>query len=149
MAAEGVDRSGSSFDFPTMRYTLRNKVLFSRPDENPLSVDDHRIAALHNDHVFIKVVDMFRRRGVLAACPERHLAPIASIKNVTLDARRRLTRRSNPIGGMFHEFGKAVHVHALWHRPTQSATCNLAPHSGKPVRKYGRGPVSPPVANLI
>ena len=128
MAAEDVDRSGSSFDFATMRYTLRNKVLFSRPDENSLSVDDHRIAALHNDHVFVKVVDMFRRRGVLAACPERHLAPIASIKYVTFDARRRLIRLGNPVGWMFHEFREVIHVHALSHRPRQGARRNLARH---------------------
>jgi len=59
MAAEGMDRSGSSFDFAAMWYTLRNEVFFSRPYGNPLSIDDERIAALHNDHVFVVVVNMF------------------------------------------------------------------------------------------
>ena len=59
MAPEDVDRSGSSFNFPTVQCTLRNKEFFSRPDGNSLSIDDQRIAALHNDHVFVIVVDMF------------------------------------------------------------------------------------------
>src|SRR5215831_8352485 len=59
---------------------------------------------------------------------KRHLAPIASIKYVTLDAGRRLIRLGNPVGGMFHEFREVVHVHALSRRPRQSATRNLAPH---------------------
>ncbi len=62
---------------------------------------------------------MHMRRGNrgLRASPERHLAPVRSIKDVALDARSRLTAGCNLICRAFHELRKIVHRLSL---PKQS-----------------------------
>ena len=59
MASKGVDRSSASHDFTAVPHALRDEVFLSSIYGTPLSIDDQRIAALYNDHVFVVFVDMF------------------------------------------------------------------------------------------
>jgi hypothetical protein len=53
MASECMDRSGPSHNFTTVRDAARDQVFLLSFHRNPISVDDQRIAAVHNYHVFI------------------------------------------------------------------------------------------------
>ena len=60
VAAEGVSCPGSSADFAGVQYAARYEVLFSRVHWNPLRLDDQGVAALHDQHIFVVIVDMGR-----------------------------------------------------------------------------------------
>ena len=60
VAAEGVSCPGSSADFAGVQYAARYEVLFSRLHWNPLRLDDQGVAALHDQHIFVVIVDMGR-----------------------------------------------------------------------------------------
>ena len=110
MASEGMDGSGSGCDLTAMRYTARDEVLLACLDGNPVSVNDQGVAALHDYHVFVEVMDMFRGGRGFTAGPECHLALVDSIEHVTLNPGRGLNGAGDPVGGMFHELRKGVHV---------------------------------------
>jgi hypothetical protein len=55
---------------------------------------------------------MFHGRRGLAARPERHLAPVQSVKYATFDARSSLIESPNPVGRMFYEFREVIHAGA-------------------------------------
>lgn len=82
LATEGVNRTSSGSNLATMRYASRYEVFFSSSDRNVFTVDGQRVAALHDEHVFVIIVDMFRGSRVLIASPECHLASVHSIKHV-------------------------------------------------------------------
>lgn len=63
------------------------------------------IAALHNEHVFVVLVGVRRRSCSFTAGPKRHLAPIYSVEDVTLNAGSCMAGRRNSVCRMFHEFG--------------------------------------------
>jgi len=90
----------------------RDEVFFSRHQWNPLRADDQRVAALDHHHVLIAVVSVRRGWRAFATGPKRHLASVNPIEDVTLDARSRLIGFRDPVGGIFHEFGKIVHGRA-------------------------------------
>lgn len=58
MAAERVDRSGPRQNFATGGYASRDEVFLPGPHWNPISVEDQRVAALNNYHVFVVIVDV-------------------------------------------------------------------------------------------
>ena len=60
MAAEGVDGSGSGYAFAAVRDAARDEILFACAYGNFLAVDDQRVTALHDQHVFVVVVDVLR-----------------------------------------------------------------------------------------
>jgi len=117
MASECVDRSGPSHNLTTVRDAARDDVFLPSFYLNPLPVDDQRIATLHNYHVFVIIVDMFRRGRSLSTCPERHLGSVGSVEHITLRTWGGLTGSGDPVSGMPHEFGKLVHALALSHPP--------------------------------
>jgi hypothetical protein len=82
MTTECVDRSCSGQDLPTVRHSALNEVFLPSMQRNPIATDDQRMAAFDDDHVLVVVVHMLRGYGVFKACPERHLAPITSVKHV-------------------------------------------------------------------
>ena len=51
-----------------------------RSPQNALPVYDQRVAALHNEHVFVIIVNVFQGRRILTASPECHLAPVYSVQ---------------------------------------------------------------------
>jgi hypothetical protein len=110
MASECVDRSGSSFYLTTMRHAARDEVFLTCLHRNPFSVNDQRVAALHNHHVFVVVMDMFRGGCSLTAGPECHLTFVDPIEHVTLNPGRGLIGTGDPVGGMFHELREGVHA---------------------------------------
>jgi hypothetical protein len=86
-----------------------NEMLFSGSDRKALTVNNHRIAALENDEVFVIVVHMWSRHGGFTTGPKRHLASVRSIKDVPFDSRSGLTARGDSVAWMLHEIGKTVH----------------------------------------
>src|SRR5262249_145523 len=115
MASECVDRSGPSHNLTTVRDAALDDVFLPATYLHPLPIDDQRIATLHNYHVFVVIVYMFRGGRSLSTCPERHLSSVGSVEHITLHTRSGLTGSGNPVSGMPHEFRKVVHALALSH----------------------------------
>ncbi len=76
--------SCSSQNFTAVQHTPWDEIFLSGPYRNSLPVDNPRIAALLNDHVFVVIVSMGRRCRGFMASPEGHLAPIYPIEYITL-----------------------------------------------------------------
>src|SRR5262249_9251900 len=108
-ATEGVYRPGASQGFTAMPDSLRYKVLLASPNGDTLAINDQRIAALHNDKVFIVVMDMRRRYCGLMTGPECHLTPVRSVKNIALYSRSRLTARCDLVYRTLHEAWEILH----------------------------------------
>src|SRR5215469_1124981 len=117
MASECVDRSGPRHNLTTVRGAPWDDVFLPSFYLDPLPVDDQRIATLHNYHVFVIIVDMFRRGRSLSTCPERHLCSVGSVEHITLHTWSGLTGSGNLVRGMPHEFRKLVHALELSHPP--------------------------------
>src|ERR1035437_2394404 len=88
---------------------LRDEVLLTGSDGNALVINNQGVAALHDDHVFVEVMHMWRGQGRFAAGPECHLAPVHSVKDVTFYSGSRLTARCDPVGRTLHELREIVH----------------------------------------
>lgn len=104
-----MDRSGPGNNFAAVRHAAWNEIFLSGLHLNLFSIDNQRIAALHNEHIFVVNVDMWRRCRSFTAGPIRHLASISAVEDITLNTWGRLTVSHDPVGGIFHEFGKIVH----------------------------------------
>jgi hypothetical protein len=89
--------------------SARNQIFLSDFYWNPLSIDDHGIAALHDEHVFVEVVRMSCGLRGFPAGPERHLAPVSTLEDITFNARSRLIGPSDPVRRITHEFREFVH----------------------------------------
>ena len=109
VTAKCMDCSGSSQNFTPMRHATRDEIFFSGPHRNSLALDDQGITTLHNDHVFVVIVGMWRGSCGLTAGPKCHLASVCSIEDKPLYAWSRLIGLRNFIGGMLHELGKIFH----------------------------------------
>ena len=109
MAAECVDGSSPGHDFATVEHSLRDDVLLPSFQGDAPTFYDQRIATLHDEHIFIVIVDMRGGRGSFRTGPECHLASVHSIEDVPLHSRSCLIGRRNPIGRMLHELGKSIH----------------------------------------
>jgi hypothetical protein len=57
-APEGMNGSSTGNGLTPMPDPLRNEILLTGSDGNALAIDNQRIAALHNDKVFIVVMQM-------------------------------------------------------------------------------------------
>src|SRR5215470_5759584 len=110
MAAEKVNCSGASQDFPGMRGSLRNEVFLPGPYRNRFAVDNQCVATLYNEQVFVKLMNMSFRARSFTACPKRHLAAVCAFKNITFNSRSRLISQCNLVGRVFHEFGEFIHA---------------------------------------
>src|ERR1700733_606600 len=102
MAPKCMDGSSTGFNFTTVRYSARDEVFFSGFQGNPVSVEDQRVATLHNDHIFIVIVDMLGRGPRFRTRPERHLASLDPVEHVTLDTWSGLIGSGDPVRGIFH-----------------------------------------------
>jgi hypothetical protein len=60
MTTKGMDSPGASHDFAAVRHTPRYDVFAPCLQWNSPSINDQRITALGNDHVFVVVVRMLR-----------------------------------------------------------------------------------------
>jgi hypothetical protein len=164
MSPEGMDRPRSSQDFAAVQLPPWNEVLLSGMHRSPLSVGHQGVAALHHNHVFVVVVCVGSRDGILVASPKRHLAAIRSVEHVPLNSRSRLRRLGNPVPGFLHEVRKVAHncchsltLHPLWFShavcESSSARANFAPHphpAGQIRRRTRRPPPnSSNVCNLF
>jgi hypothetical protein len=109
MASECMNRSGPRYYFAAVQHAPWDEIFLSIFQGNPLSINDQRVAALHNDHIFVVIVGMRFRWRCFVARPKCHLAPICSIEHVTLDSSGGLIGSCDPVHGMFHEFGEIVH----------------------------------------
>ena len=58
MTSERMDCSRSCHDLTTVWYAARNQVLLASSDRDALSINQQCMAALHNQHVLIKFMDM-------------------------------------------------------------------------------------------
>ncbi len=75
--------------------------------------NDQRVAALHDQHVFVVLMNVEFGRWVVLACPERHLAAFRPTEDIALDSQRRLIAFRDFIQRSLHEGGKVVHKYAL------------------------------------
>jgi hypothetical protein len=119
MAPKCMDGSSTGCNLTTVRYAARDEVFFSGFQGNPVSIDDQRVATLHDDHIFVVIVDMLRRRPGFSTRPERHLAALDPIEHVTLDTWSGLMGSGNLVRGIFHELRKVVHVARDCRTPTR------------------------------
>src|SRR5712691_4497314 len=125
-APEGVNGASASHWFTTVPEPFRDEIFLASFSWNALPFNDEGIAALDDYHVFIVVMHMRHRHRSLATGPERHLAPIRSVKYVTCDSRCRLTAGRDPICRTLHEVWEIVHGRSFC-----SAPINLFyPHPG-------------------
>ena len=133
VAAKCVDRSGSSQCFTTMRHATRDEVFFPGSHRNPLAIDDQGIATLHNGHVFVVIVGVWRGCSGLTAGPKSHLASVCSVEDKTLYAWSRLIGFRDLVGGMLHEFWKIYHgCRLLSHFHNAELDVILPLYSGSP-----------------
>ena len=58
MPAEGMNRPRSRNDFAAVGDAAGDELLLSGFYGNAFAVDDERVAALHDNHVFVEVVDV-------------------------------------------------------------------------------------------
>jgi hypothetical protein len=107
-----MNGSGTSVRFTSVRESLRDEILVASSNRDALAINNQGIAALHDNHVFVEVMHVWRRRGRFPASPECHLAPVHSIKDVPFYPRSRLTAGCDPVGGMLHEIWEIVHSFA-------------------------------------
>jgi hypothetical protein len=71
VATECMDRSGPSQNFATVWDAARDEIFLPGVHWDPLSIDDQGLAALHNNHVFIVIVSVYRGCSSFTAGPER------------------------------------------------------------------------------
>lgn len=88
-----------------------NEVLFASTNGNSLFTDDQRVAALHDDHIFVVVVNVGSRTCRFVARPKSHLAFICPIKHIAFHAWRRLALFCDSVRSRTHELGKFIHTH--------------------------------------
>ena len=110
MTSEGVDSSRSSEHFATVRYAPWNEIFFARIYRNPHSIDDERIATLHDKHVFVIIMHVLVRCRIFGARPKRHLASIFPIEDIAFNTGRCLIGAHNSVNRVLHETGEGVHA---------------------------------------
>jgi len=110
MTSERMDRPCSRYHLAAVRHTTRNKVLVASFDRDAPSINQQRIATLHNQHVLIEFMDMLSGRCGLSASPKCHLTLIGTVKNIPFNTGGCLTRPGDPVRGIPHELRKCVHA---------------------------------------
>ena len=63
----------------------RNEILLTGPDGNLSAVNDERITAFDDHHVFVEVVHVGGGVRRLTACLKCHLAAIYAVEDVSFD----------------------------------------------------------------
>lgn len=81
-AAKSVDCSSSGEDLAAVRDTARDQEFIATMQRDAISVDEQRVTALDDNHVFIVRVHVRRRLSGLAASPKRHLATVEAVENI-------------------------------------------------------------------
>ena len=129
MPAKGVDRPGPGDNFATVRSAPWNEVFLPCVHRNPLPVNNQRVAALHDQHVFIEFVIVSGRRSGLVARPECHLASVQAVKDVAFNTGSCLIRGRNPVCRVLHEFREVVHsgTYSLEPSGTIDIRCGFPP----------------------
>lgn len=102
--------SRSPKNLSTVHDALRDKVFFSRLHWNSTSVDDQRIAALHDEHVFVEFM-----RVRLGGCrfpggPESHLATFHAVEDIAFHSWGGLIVLRDLFAGLLHELRETIHV---------------------------------------
>ncbi len=95
MASEGMNRPRSSQRLTSMCCATGNEIFLSSISQNALSVDDQRVATVHDHHVFVEIMHMLSGGRIWAARPERHLAAILPIEKITFNTGRGLIGTRN------------------------------------------------------
>jgi hypothetical protein len=110
MTSKCMDRSCSGKNFAAMQDTPRDEILLPGFQRNPISINDQRVAALHDQHVFVEFM------GVRLGCcsfltgSESHLTTFYTVKNIALNSWCRLIAFRNSICRLLHELGEMIHV---------------------------------------
>ena len=107
--AERVDCSGSGENFATLYHPTRNQILLPFLHRNLFSANYEGIATLHNEHVFVVIVNVLHRRSCLSACPERRLASICPVEHIAFYSRSSLFGCHDSVRWMLHEFREVLH----------------------------------------
>jgi len=123
MPTEYMDRPCSRQYLPAVAHTAWNQVLLASFDGNPLPINQQCVAALHNQHVLMKVMDMLCGTCGLSASPKRHLAFIGSVEDISFDTGSRLIRSGDPVRGIPHELRKSVHAGACYRKAVVAGFC--------------------------
>jgi hypothetical protein len=63
-SAERVNGPGVSHWFTPMREPLRDEILLTGSDWNAFVINNQGVAALHDDHVFVEVMHVWRGQAV-------------------------------------------------------------------------------------
>ena len=58
MTSKGMNCPCSRHNLAAVRHTARNQKLFTNVDGDALSINQHCVATLHNQHVLIKFMDV-------------------------------------------------------------------------------------------
>jgi hypothetical protein len=66
-------------------------------------------AEKHDGEVFVVFVDMLGRHSIDAAFPKSHLAPVHSIKDITIYPKAELRFCTDEVRGTFHEVREFIH----------------------------------------
>lgn len=107
--AERVNCSGSGENFAAVYHPTWNQILLPFLHRNPFSANDEGIATLHNEHVFVVIVNVFPRRSCLSACPDRHLASICPVEHIAFYSRSGLLGWCDSVRWVLHELRKVLH----------------------------------------
>jgi hypothetical protein len=91
-----------------MNYAPRNEVFFAVSHGNALAVDDHRIAACHDQHVLVEIVDLGSGGRVFIRGPKSHLAAVGTIKNIAPTPGVAWLERAIRLAECFMNSGKSV-----------------------------------------
>ena len=114
VTSEGMDCPCSRQNLATVRHTARNQILLASFDRNAPAVNQQCVAALHNQHVLIEIMDMLGGSCGLSACPERHLALIRSVEHISFNAGSRPILPGDPVRGVPHELWEGIHAGACY-----------------------------------
>ncbi len=90
VTTKSVNGSASRDNLAAMFYTACNEILISAVQGDALPVDDKRIAAFEDNHIFVVVVNVRSGLRCFAASPESHLVPVNSIEDETFGVWHRL-----------------------------------------------------------
>src|SRR5271155_2504119 len=104
-----MNRSRAGKGFAAMPASSWYEIFLPSPDGNSLVVNDQRITALHNDHVFVEIVHMRLRACSFMTGPESHLTAVRAIEKISFRSRSSLTGCGDSISGTLHKTREVVH----------------------------------------
>lgn len=109
MAAERVNCPCSGENFSGVGNPPRDEVFLASTYRNSFPIDNQSVAALHNEQVLVKFVDVGSGGCRRLTCPKRYLASLRTIEDIALNSGSCLSASCNLVCGVLHEFGEFIH----------------------------------------